>query len=71
MRDAPIFLTVRQVQNALGRGWSLRSVRRWLHRAGALERRYGTLVVSPEQLIVTFPEVFRRILEEQDAEDDE
>lgn len=65
----PLFYTVGQVRRAIGMDWSARRVRRWLDRAGALERRFGTVVTTAERLAVAFPEVYRRLIELED--DDE
>ncbi len=64
---APLFYTVKQVQRASGMDhWSARRIRRWLDRAGALERRFGTVVTTPERLATAFPEIYRRLLESDD-----
>ncbi|HET9954151.1 MAG TPA: hypothetical protein VFQ61_06590 [Polyangiaceae bacterium] len=70
--DAPLFYTIKDVQQAIGPSWSQRRVRRWLSRAGALERRYGTVVTTPERLASSFPEVYQRLLrsDEDDDRDD-
>lgn len=75
MPDVPsgddIFITVGQVRAALGERWSPRKVRRWLERAGVLERRFGVLVTTPERLATAFPEIYRRLIAQQpDNEDD-
>lgn len=68
----PLFYTIAQVRRAIGMEWSARRVRRWLWRAGALEKRHGVVVTTPERLASSFPEVYRRLLENaQDAEDDD
>jgi len=64
--DGQMFYTVRDVQRAIGGSWSARRVRRWLDRAGALERRFGTVVTTPELLSVSFPEIFRRLVAEEE-----
>lgn len=69
---APLFYTIKQVQRAAGmEQWSSRRIRRWLGRAGALERRYGTVVTTPERLAIAFPEIYRRLLEADDDEEED
>lgn len=63
---APVFFTIRQVQRALGSEWSARRIRRWLARAGVLERRFGIVVTTPERLATAFPELYRRLLDEDE-----
>ena len=64
-------LTIAEVRAVLGQSWSARRVRRWLDRAGVLERRHGTIVVATERLAIEFPEIYQQILTFQDAEDDD
>lgn len=54
-----VYLTVSQVAKVLG--WDYRKTWRWLGKAGALVRRNGRLVTTPERLIESFPEVYDRI----------
>jgi hypothetical protein len=68
--DDPVFYTVPQIAKALGRGWTVRRTRDWLHRAGAIEKRHGTLVTTAERLASEFPEAYRRLLESGDGNDD-
>lgn len=65
-----VFLSVKDIARALG--WSPRRTRAWLWRAGVLERRFGTVVTTPERIASAFPEVYRRLLDEQpeDLDDD-
>lgn len=59
--EAPYF-EVAQIKAVLGPRWSLRRTRRWLHRAGVLERRHGVLVTTAERLHAEFPEIYARLL---------
>jgi hypothetical protein len=65
----PLFYTMRDVQRAVGGEWSQRRIRRWLARAGALERRYGTVVTTPQLLATSFPEIYQRLIEDEDEEE--
>jgi len=69
--EPPLFYTIAQVRNAIGADWSARRVRRWLWRAGALERRHGIVVTTPERLASAFPEVYRRLLERLEGNEEE
>jgi hypothetical protein len=59
--EAPFF-EVAQIKAVLGPRWSLRRTRRWLHRAGVLERRHGVLVTTAERLHAEFPEIYQRLI---------
>ena len=65
-RDGPLFYRVKDIALLLGPAWSQRRTRGWLARAGALERRFGTLVTSADRLAIAFPEIYRRLLEDED-----
>lgn len=59
--ESPYF-EVAQIKAVLGSRWSLRRTRRWLHRAGVLERRHGVLVTTAERLHAEFPEIYQRLI---------
>jgi hypothetical protein len=58
----PVYYTPKQLRPFYGKGWSTRRVREWLKRAGVLEDRFGTPVVTAERLASAFPEVYRRLV---------
>ena len=55
---------------AAAAGMELREMRDWLRRAGLLERRHGKLVVTAERVACEFPEAYRRLLEQDNANDE-
>jgi hypothetical protein len=55
-----VYYTPADIARAMG--WSTLRVRRWLKRAGILERRHGTLITTPERLHAEFPEVWHRLI---------
>lgn len=59
--EPTVYFTVPQIQKLLGRGWTTRRTRRWLDRAGVLERRHGIVVTTGERLAASFPELYRRL----------
>lgn len=48
-------------------GMEVREMRDWLHRAGLLELRHGKLIVTAERVACEFPEAYRRLLAEDDG----
>lgn len=64
-----VYITIPQIQEVVGDGFSTRRLRRWLDRAGVLERRYGTVVTTPERLAVAFPEVYRGLVQGEDIDE--
>jgi hypothetical protein len=57
----PAYYTPADLRKHFGRGWTTERVRRWLKRAGVLEKRHGTLVTTGERLASAFPEIYRRL----------
>jgi hypothetical protein len=57
----PLYFTVADIAKAIG--WPLRKTRRWLYRAGVIESRHGTLIVTAERLQCEFPEAYQRIVQ--------
>lgn len=60
--EPTVYFTVPQIQKLLGRGWTTQRTRRWLDRAGVLERRHGTVMTTGERLASAFPELYRRLV---------
>lgn len=60
----PCYYTPAQLKPLFGRGWSTQRVRRWLKRAGVLENRHGVVVTTAERLAASFPEIYRRLLQQ-------
>lgn len=60
--EPTVYFTVPQISKLLGRGWTTRRTRRWLDRAGVLERRHGVVITTGERLAASFPEIYRRLV---------
>lgn len=69
-RKLPAVLTIRDVANLMGEGWSTERARDWLLKVGALEKRGGRWITTPERLSAVFPEVYQRIVDEITERDD-
>ena len=69
-----VYFTIGDICDALGARWSARRVRRWLGRAGILERRFGVVITTPERLLEAFPELYRALIGREisaDLDDDD
>lgn len=64
--EPTVYFTVPQIRKLLGRGWTTQRTRRWLDRAGVLERRHGVVLTTGERLASAFPELYRRLVMSDD-----